>query len=328
MSHRKTNLYALLFVLLAACTKQEVISSSAPSSSLSDTSYAAAVQTPLLSRFGLIEQGTTAAQLQTDMQTANLKITRIEMFLSQGSQSTTIDKYLAAGYHVQIGLCWFAGTNLTRVFPGANDTDALKSNAEAFFKYYQNRRRQISFVSIENEWDHTVQLGSNLQDYINELSIMTRLGHKYGIKIADGGITYASLQRWTYSQLTGTDQQLWKQNYFVGLHNNYDGFLNMVNTYISAVKNINFDYSNVHWYNITACNNGYKTASQRFMVACNKTVSVCNEFGIETSALSLFTQTVNEINGNALFAIANSGTNQPNKAVILTDSMLQTLATF
>jgi hypothetical protein len=326
---RKINLYPVVFILLLlpACTKQEIVPSSAPSTSLSDTSYAEALRSPLPTAYGLLEQSTTDTQKKTDMKTANVNVIRLSIYLSQASVNKVIDHYLSAGYHVQISMYWFTGTNLTRGFPGPTDTSTLRSQANAFFQYYQNRESQISFVSIENEWDHTVELGANLQDYINELSIMTQVGHNYGFKIADGGITYASLQRWTYSQLTGTAQQLWRQNYFVGLHNNYDSFLNMVNTYISAVKNIDFDYSNVHWYNITKCSNGYRKASHKFMVACNKKTPVCNEFGIETSLLSLFTQTVKEINGNALYAIAYSGTNQPNKAISLNNSMLQVLAT-
>jgi len=156
---------------------------------------------------------------------------------------------------------------------------------------------------------------------------MTSVGHKYGFKIADGGITYASLQRWTYSQLPATEQEQWKQKYYVGLNDDYDGFLGMVNSYIAAAKKIDFDYSNVPWCNQTTCDNGYRTATQKFMIACNKTTTVCNEFGVKTNSLTLFTQTVNEINGNALYAIAYSGSSRENDKIELTTAMFLVLAT-
>jgi hypothetical protein len=329
MFTRKVNLYALLLIALTACTKQEIILSSASSALLrSDTSYAAAQQQmPLQTTFGLIEENATDDQTKADMKEANVNIVRLTIFLSQTTVGRTIDDYLAQGYNVQISISWFTGTNTNRGFPGPKDTSLVRSQANAFFQYYTDRKKQISFVSIENEWDHEVQSGANLQDYINELAIMTSVGHKYGFKIADGGITYASLQRWTYSQLTGTAQQQWKLTYYVGLNNDYDGLLNMVNTYIAAVKKISFDYSNVHWYNTAICGNGYGTASQTFMIACNKKTPVCNEFGVRTNSLTLFTQTVDEITGYALYAVAYSGTNKKGKAVKLTDPMLQVLAT-
>ena len=328
MSPRKVPLYAMLLIAVTACTKQEIIPSSASSVSLSDASYAAAQQQILYQTiFGLIEEKASDEQTKADMKTANVNIIRLTIFLSETTVNKTIDNYLSQGYNVQISVSWFTGTNTNRGFPPPKDTSAVRSQATAFFKYYADRKKQISFVSIENEWDHEVQSGANLQDYINELSIITSVGHKYGFKIADGGITYASLQRWTYSQLTGTAQEQWKQKYYVGLNNDYDGLLNMVNTYIAAAKKINFDYSNVHWYNNLICGNGYSTASQTFMTACNKKTPVCNEFGIKTSSLTLFTQTVDEITGNALYAVAYSGTNKRGKAIKLTNAMLQVLAT-
>jgi hypothetical protein len=328
MFPRKVNLYALLLIALTACTKQEIVPSSALSSLQPDTSYAAGVQLPQLTTFGLIEENTTEDQTKADMKKANVNIIRLTIFLSQTTVNKNIDNYLSQGYNVQISVSWFTGTNTNRGFPSPKDTSAVRSQANAFFKHYSNRKNQISFVSVENEWDHEVQAGSGkLQDYINELSIITSVGHKYGFKISDGGITYASLQRWTYSQLTGNAQEQWRRCYYVGLNDNYDAFLNMINTYIAGAKKIGFDYSNVHWYNAMMCSNGYGTASSTFMNACNKKTSVCNEFGIKTSSLTLFTETVDEITGNSKYAVAYSGTNQENKAIKLTNSMLLVLAT-
>ncbi len=323
---RKVNLYALLFIASAACTKQEMVPSSETGILNSGTSSAASQQLkPLQTIYGLIEEKASDNQIQADMKTADVDVVRLTMFLSQTTVGKTVDDYISKGYNVQISLSWYTGTNGNRGFP--KDTNALKTQADAFFKYYADRKKQIPFVSIENEWDHEVQNGANVQDYINELTIMTSIGHKYGFKIADAGLTHASLQRWMYSQLTGTAQEQWKRDYYVGLNNDYDGLLDMVNTYIAGAKKINFDYSNVHWYNNKTCANGFATASQTFMTACNKKTPVCNEFGIRTNSLTLFTQTVDEISGNALYAVAYSGTNQDRKAIKLTKAMLLVLAT-
>jgi len=324
---RKLYLNALLLTAVTACTKQETIPSSS-SVSLSDTSYATVqAQVPLQTVFGLMEEKTSDEQKRADMKTADVNIIRLTIFLSETSVNRTIDDFLSKGYNVQISISWFTGSLTKRGFPTSKDTSAVRAQAEAFFKYYAARKKQIPFVNVENEWDHEVQSGYKLQDYINELAIITAVGHKYGFKIGDGGITYASLQRWTYSQLTPAAQEEWKQTYYVGLNKEYDEFLDMVNTYIAAAKKINFDYSNVHWCNQTACGNGYRTATQAFMIACNKKTTVCNEFGIKTNSLTLFTQTVDEINGNALYAIAYSGRNLESNKIKLTKAMLSVLAT-
>jgi len=323
MLHRKVILYAVLLIAFAACTKQDVL----PVQTLSTTSVAsnATLQIPLTKRtfFGLSEEDTEVNELKADMSLAGVNVLRQSIYLSEKTVNRTIDNYLSEGYNVQIIVCWYDSINGSRGFP--KNLDLVKSQAEAFFQHYASYKNQIPFVAIENEWDYQVQHGSNLQDYINELSTITQVGHKYGFKIADGGITSGALQRWTYSQLTGTAQQQWKDKYYVGLNNDYDALMNIVNTYIASAKKINFDYSNVHWYNTMRCGNGFSTAMQTFMKACNKQVPVCNEFGIRTSSLSLFTQTDNEIKRNALYAIAYSGSNIKGKAIKLTDAMLQAL---
>jgi|GEM_PF-6628083 len=325
---RKVYLNALLLTAVTACTKQDIIPSSLSAVSLSDTSYAVAqAPIPMQTTFGLMEAKTSSAQKRADMKTANVKIIRLTIFLSETTVNKVIDDFLSRGYNVQINLSWFTGSLTNRGFPTRRDTSAVRAQATAFFKYYADRKKQIPFVVIENEWDHEVQSGYNLQDYINEVSIITSVGHKYGFKIADGGITYASLQRWTYSQLPPSEQEQWKQKYYIGLNDDYDGFLDMVNTYIAAAKKIDFDYSNVHWCNQTKCENGYRTATQKFMIACNKTTTVCNEFGVKTNSLTLFTETVNEIKGNALYAIAYNGTGKENDKIKLTNAMLLVLAT-
>jgi hypothetical protein len=324
MVRRKAILYTMLFIFLTACMKQEITPvQQQPASALISTSNNSQLSIITPTVFGLMNEDASDDETRADMSEAGVNIVRLTIFLSETFDDKTIDSYLTQGYNVEISVSWYTGVNGTRGFP--TDTNAVKSQANAFFQYYAAHKNQIPFVSIENEWDYEVQYGANLQSYLKELSIMTTAGHKYGFKIADGGITSGALQRWIYSQLAGTAQDQWKDNYYVGLNNNYNALMNIVNTYIASAKNINFDYSNVHWYNTIICNNGYSTASKTFMTACNKKTSVCNEFGIRANSLTLFTQTVAEITGNALYAIAYSGTNQKGKAIKLTDAMLHVL---
>ncbi|MEP6467268.1 MAG: hypothetical protein ABJB05_13245 [Parafilimonas sp.] len=322
MLQRKVTFYALLIIALAACTKQDVLPVADSSNTLSSNS-SQEIHLSNKTILGLAEDDTDITNVKADMNTADVNIVRKTIFLSETTSSRSIDNYLSQGYSVQIVISWFDSTNGSRGFP--KDTTAIRSQADAFFQHYLSYKKQIPFVAIENEWDYEVQHGSNLQDYLNELSIINSVGHKYGFKIADGGITSGALQRWTYSQLAGTSQQQWKSKYYVGLNNNYDWLMNIVNTYIASAKKINFDYSNAHWYNSARCGNGFSTASQTFLKACNKKIPVCNEFGIRTNSLTLFTQTDAEIKGRALYAVAYSGSNIPGKAITLTDAMLQVL---
>ena len=323
MFNCKVNLYALLLIALTACSKQDVLPVTTSSAINTASENSQQVQLPKKTIFGLAEDDTNSNDIKADMEEAGVNVLRQTIFLSERTASKTIDNYLSQGYNVQIIISWYDSTNGSRGFP--KDANAIQSQADAFFQYYLPYKKQIPFVAIENEWDYEVQHGSNLQDYLNELSIINTVGHKYGFKISDGGITSGALQRWTYSQLTGAAQQQWKTKYYVGLNNGYDSLMNIVNTYITSAKKINFDYSNVHWYNSVKCGNGFSTAMQTFMNACNKKVPVCNEFGIRTSSLTLFTQTDNEIKGNALYAVAYSGSNIKGKAITLTDAMLQVL---
>jgi hypothetical protein len=164
-----------------------------------------------------------------------------------------------------------------------------------------------------------------LQDYLKELAVITFIGHKYGYNIADAGITSASLQRWTYSQLTGYDAIQWRQNYYVGLNNNYQTFVEYINSYIDGIKSIDIDFCNVHWYNGIKCSGGFNLASSTFMKACGKTAVICNEFGIRMNSVSLFDSTVNEIRSKVKYAVAYSGKNDPGKAINLTSEMLNGL---
>jgi len=343
MFKRKANLYALIFIALAACTKQEIT----PNNQLSSSDESNFLWWPRKNqspdpttpktKLGLIQETDTLAtndlrinDNQQRMSIAGVNITRTAIAISENISYGLIDGYLADGDSVQIIVNWSDGMNGYRGFPSINDSALVRSHAEAFFQYYAPYKNQIPFVAVENEWDWQARHGASIADYLIELAIITDAGHKYGFKVADGGITYTSLQRWTYSQLTGQEQIDWGNSYWIGLTGGYSytDVMNTVNTYIEGVQNINIDYSNVHWANKTQCSDGFATAVDKFSSACNKKASVCNEFYPRTDSYGLFDSTLNEIKGNVLYAIAYSGgknTEYNGQAIWLTDEMLKDL---
>jgi len=346
MLNRRAGLYAVLLIAIAACTKQETtpITESVESTSVDQLWWPGKNQAPFPNPnpgpieqtiFGLTQEQTLDQNTQQAvnesialMNEAGVDITRASITLSETISSDIINSYLANGYEVQILANWNGGQNGYRGFPNGWEMDEVKSRAKAFFEYYAPYKDQIPFVAIENEWDWEVVHGSNLQDYLTELAVITDIGHQYGFKVTDGGITSTALQRWTYSQLSPDDQAFWIANYFVGLNAgaiDYNTIIGIVNTFIEGVKNIDIDYINMHWINATTCGNGFETATQVYMEACDKKEVVCNEFCIRTSSNDLFGETVNEIKGNAKYAIAYSGPPGGEVAIKLTDEMLYEL---
>lgn len=319
MSNLKPGLYVAILFIFIACTKKDI----------SPTSIPVALKQPeqlqeSAELFGLLVAQATDEQIKKQMDTADTKLIRLHLYLSEATSNRTIDRYLADGYYVQINLNW--KTTAYGPVPFPTDTVLVKKQAREFFRYYRSYKKQITFIAVENEWDTPDYHTGNIKDYINELEIITRLAHKHDFKISDAGITSASLQRWMYSQLTGTEKDNWRLNYYVGLDNNYDALVSMVNNYIDGAKKIDFDYSNVHWYNAHKCSDGFGTASKTFMKACKKDTVICNEFGIKTNSDELFNETVNEIKGNAFRALAYSGTDvSSGKAIKLSDDMLKML---
>lgn len=320
MYNSKVLLIVILLTSFLACTKENPVSDATKFDNKAESLQKRAQPITI---FGLASERPSDDEKKSEMEKAGVDIIRLGISLAENTINKKAESYLTEGYKVQFLVNWYDDKNGERIFP--KNKKEIKKQAEAFFKNYADRKAQIPFVVVENEWDYQVLHGANLQDYLQELSIITAAGHKYGFMIADGGITSSSLQRWTYSQLEGVEQAEWRTKYFVGLHKDYDELVDMVNTYLQGAKNINFDYSNVHWYNSIICGNGFETATNLFVTASNKKQLVCNEFGIRTNSLKLFTQTKNEIYGNALYAIAYSGSNISGKAIKLTDAMLNTL---
>ena len=329
MSNRKANLYAVILIVLTACAKESTppTSGTAEASSNNTLLWRNPFQNQLPdpgtgtgTTFGLMEANADNNETQTDMANGDVNLVREPIFLSEATSSKTIDDFLESGYNVQINANWYSAANGTRGFP--TNIDQVKARAEDFFQYYAPYKNQIPFVAIENEWDYDAQHGGSIPDYLAELSAITDVAHKYGFKVSDGAITGTALRRWMYSQLSGDEQDEWKQDYYIGLNYDYDEIMDIVNTFIDGVQNINIDYLNVHWYNVTGCYYGFETATQTYLEACNKKLLVCNEFGIRTNSLNLFDQTVDEIKqGNPVYAIAYSGGNKDN-SVQLTDAML------
>ncbi len=333
MLNRKANFYAVMLILLSACTKQDItpVNNSAQSGSVDEAWWRPKPDPdpnpdPEPSGetvFGLLDEEETD-DTKARMDEADLKLVRMQIYLSEKTVSKPINGFLEDGYDVHINMNWYAKPNGYRGFP--TNTALLRSRAEEFFQYYAPYKDQIPFIAVENEWNFDVIHGGILQDYLAELAIITEIGHKYGFKITDGGITGNALQRWTYSQLSGAEQEQWKEEYPVNLNGgdvDYDYLMDMIDEFIDGVQDIDLDYINVHWYNARTCGDGFATATQAFMKACNQKRVVCNEFGIRSNSFDLYSATVDEIRGNADYAITYSGTN--GQAVFLTDAMLDEL---
>ena len=353
MFNRRASLYAILFIALTSCSKDDILTSQSASESDNSQMWwpfpkkngggggddGGSDSVFKLTAFGFVQEqsGNKLPQDHIDetigqMKKANVTLTRVNISLSKGYYNKSIDSYLSSGYHVQIIANWDGDGNGKRHFPTPGELEYFKSQAKAFFEYYAPYKDQIAFVAFENEWDwQIINNDAILEDYLAELAAVVPIGHQYGIKVTDGGITSTSLKRWTYSQLSGEEAEEWLDTYWVGLEEGYKYFsysalMNIINTYTDFVKNVDLDYSNVHWYNVNECGYGFATATEKFRQACNKALTTCNEFYISTNSLYLFQQTVDEIkNGDPEVAVAYSGTDTDEKSVKLSDDMLEVL---
>lgn len=316
--------YLLLALCIAASCKKEIQPLTVENSSADAEVHAA--QTAPQTTHGLLVAKGGFEVVKEKLDYAGIKLTRVSLFLSEKTKSGVIDRYLKAGYHLQVNLNWSNVAFGPQPFP--TNINNVKKRAEEFFKNYASQKDQIPLVVVENEWDNVLYHKGTIDQYLNELAAITEIGHKYGFKIADAGITSTGLRRWAYTQLSAAEADEWFQQYWVGgKMDNFNLLIKAVNYYAEGIRNIPVDYLNVHWYNINGCFDGFDKCAEAYKKACNKTNLICNEFGIKLNSEALFEATVNELNGKVAYAIAYSGTGKGDgeSAVRITDPMLEHL---
>lgn len=286
--------------------------------------------TSLTIEWGIMQAQDNNTETKAILDNSAINIVRIPVYFDRTVNNRVADDYLKTGYKVQLNFNWKA-TGTAVGFP-IDDAVLIKA-AEAFFQYYMPYRALIPVVAVENEWDNMTSLhGSTayhtgtVQQYLKELKIVTEIGHKYGFKIADAGITGNNLARWTYRKISSDSSAWWKSKYFVGLDNKYELMITTLDEYAKGVKDIPIDYINMHWYNKTESNGGYLIASKLWMKATGKTASINNEFGLDIHSTSLFLQTAEEIRASgAAIGIIYSGMDYEGKAIKITPEMIQQL---
>lgn len=289
------------------------------------------VESTTVTKYGCLFASLSNTESALKMDSAGFKLIRLPIFLSTATSNSSINQMINWGYNVQINLNW---KPTSTAVAWVTDTVLLKSRANTFFTYYLPYKNQIPVIAIENEWDNNSYHSGSINDYITELRILTTMAHSYGFKVMDAGVTSTALQRWTYSQLSGTEATTWRQNYFVGQTlPTYLPVLAQVEAYAGLIRNIPIDYLNVHWYNVTQSSNGFQRATGIYAMRCSKKYIpiVTNEFGQKTQSYQVWSQTVNEVSKYSLvdtnkvfqelrvvpYAIAYSGVNDPNLAIRL-----------
>jgi hypothetical protein len=270
-------------------------------------------------QYGLLQQKDTFENTINSMLYAGIDIVRTHVMFHDEYKDETTDRYIAEGFRVNINFNYLP-TAVPVPFP--TDTAFIIRQATKFFKYYQNRRASIPLVSVENEWDNTNYHSGTIDQYLTELRIVTRIGHQFGFKISDAGITSNWLQRWTYSKLSGDSAIWWKQHYFVGLDNDYQNMVQAVDYFFAQVQSIPLDYLNFHWYNNTTCPDGLPIAlsklPQQFKFACN-------EWGVKSEVI--YDSTLIELRKvRPAFAVVYSGINDPNKAIYISNENLKKMS--
>ncbi len=257
---------------------------------------------------------TSLEQKENILKETGINLVRQPLFIKQvGTDSEWITQLLQKGFQVAVNLDW---SNTSAPVPFPTNATLIQQAAENFFSYYEGYLGQMPFVVCENEWNnpnfHTGKsMQSTIQDYLNELAIVTSVGHKYGFKIADAGISGTGLQYWTYSKLKGITQKLWGKNYHVPFGTaNYKYLLDAVDLYVKGINNIPIDYLNVHWYETDNFYNGFETAANLYQLVCSKLNLITNEFGIRgTYSNDLLSETINSVKGIVDFAVLYSGNN-------------------
>lgn len=268
------------------------------------------------------------AETQAKMRETGMYLSREAIYFYEDTHTGNIDKLLDGGFMVQINFNW-KPTSVPVTFP--TDKKMIRNRAEQFFSYYEPRKDQIPLVVNENEYDNDHYRDWNntsIDDYLEELAIVTEVGHEYGFKVADAAITGNNLERWTWCQLRGEMADWWEQRYFVGKNNAYWRMVALVTKFAMGVRDIPIDYINHHWYNEERCHGGLSLA-----IACYKRIIgkiglplVNNEWGLDINSQHLFEETKKEVeNAGAHILVAYSGVNEPGKPIRLTDEMLSML---
>lgn len=272
---------------------------------------------------GIIVENSTINATEGILAATNLKIARVAIFLSTQLSSSTIDKYIDDGFLVQINVNWVPTTS---VVPFPTDLSLYESRLNTFLANYQDRIDSIPLLICENEYDNLLYHSGGSDNYLPELNLFNSLCQTAGFKTADGGLTSTALQRWNYSNLSGSDALAWKSHYFVGLSDDYANFLIRINAFLDGISFIPLDYANVHWYNNISAYGGFPSAAGFIKEQTAKDKLITNEFGIKTNTFTLFQQTVNELKDDVEYAIAYSGINTSGKAITLSNQMLSFLA--
>ena len=274
-----------------SCTKQNDF----PTNKITASGQGNLLTGPLTS-FGVLLCGQNVNTVETTMTTDGINIVRATVNYSTGISNKNIDTYLNNGYDVAINFNYQA---TPKPMPWPTDTVMIRQKAEAFFSYYEKWLSQIPVVACENEWDYAAFHTGPIQNYLNELSIVVQVGHKYGFKVTDAGITDGKIRMF------------------------YQGNVN-IDTFLTGIKTIPEDYCNFHWYvaNDQTQNFNLRDVVNYYLQATGKSKPITNEFGLKSNSLRLWVNEVNALKGFVYYGVAYSGTNIPNQAITLSNTML------
>ena len=278
-----------IFVL--SCTKQNDFSTNKIASSRQSNLSIV----PVTTAFGVLLAGKDVGTTESTMTINGIDLVRANVTYSTNTFNRNIDTYLNDGYNVAIN---FNYQPTPTPMPWPKDTVMIRQKAESFFSYYKKWRSQIPVVACENEWDYAAYHTGPIQDYLNELSIVVQVGHKYGFKVTDAGITDGKLRMF------------------------YQGYTN-IDTFLNGIKKIPEDYCNFHWYVSHQTQSfNLRDVVNYYLQATGKSKSMTNEFGLKTNSITLWIKEVNALKSFVYYGVAYSGTNGANLAITLSSTML------
>lgn len=282
-------------MVLFGCTKENDV----PSNEIKASTESNLLKLPVRTTFGLTLARQDIGTVESTMTSSGISLVRASVMYSTNTSSKTVDTYLNDGYDVMINFN-YQPTPTPKPWP--RDTVMIRKKAEAFFSYYKKWRSQIPVVVCENEWDYSGYHTGPIQDYLNELRIVVQVGHKYGFKVTDAGITDGKIRTF------------------------YQGNAD-IDTYLKGIKSIPEDYCNFHWYvaNDQTQNFNLRDVVNYYLKATGKTKPMSNEFGLKTNSMILWTNELAALKGFVVYGIAYSGSSDPNNVITLSNSMLQML---